>query len=99
MQQNQKYFALAGGDGRLVPRFLVVSNLETADPGAIIDGNGRGRRARVGGARFFFDQDRKVRLEARVPRLGSIVYHNKLGTQLDRVSRLGQLSSGPRGLD
>ena len=92
MQQNQKYFALAGGDGRLVPRFLVVSNLETADPGAIIDGNERVLRARLSDARFFFDQDRKVRLEARVPRLGSIVYHNKLGTQLDRVSRLVQLS-------
>jgi glycyl-tRNA synthetase beta chain len=92
MQQNQKYFALAGSDGKLVPRFLVVSNLETEDPRAIVDGNERVLRARLADARFFFDQDRKVRLEARVPRLGAIVYHNKLGTQLDRVSRLERLS-------
>ena len=98
MQQNQKYFALAGSDGRLVPRFLVVSNLETADPAAIVDGNERVLRARLADARFFFDQDRKVRLEARVPRLGSIVYHNKLGTQLDRVSRLEHLARELAGM-
>ena len=93
MQQNQKYFALAAADGKLVPRFLVVSNLETTDPRAIIDGNERVLRARLSDARFFFDQDRKVRLEARVQRLSAVVYHNKLGTQLDRVSRLVELSS------
>ena len=93
MQQNQKYFALAAADGKLVPRFLVVSNLETLDPRAIIDGNERVLRARLSDARFFFDQDRKVRLEARVQRLSAVVYHNKLGTQLDRVSRLVELSS------
>ncbi len=94
MQQNQKYFALAGGDGKLIPRFLVVSNVETVDPGAIIQGNERVLRARLADARFFFDQDRKTRLEARLPKLASVVYHNKLGTQLDRVSRLAQLSGG-----
>ncbi len=94
MQQNQKYFALKAADGKLVPRFLVVSNLETPDPRAIVDGNERVLRARLSDARFFFDQDRKVRLEARVPRLGTVVYHNKLGTQLDRVSRLAELSRG-----
>ena len=85
MQQNQKYFALADGDGKLVPRFLVVSNLETRDPSAIVEGNERVLRARLADAKFFFDQDRKTRLEARVPKLASVVYHNKLGTQLERV--------------
>ena len=92
MQQNQKYFALADKEGKLVPRFLVVSNIETASPQAIIEGNERVLRARLADARFFFDQDRKVRLETRLPRLGSVVYHNKLGTQLDRATRLANLS-------
>jgi len=92
MQQNQKYFALADKEGKLVPRFLVVSNIETASPQAIIEGNERVLRARLADARFFFDQDRKVRLETRLPRLGSVVYHNKLGTQLDRAARLTNLS-------
>jgi len=92
MQQNQKYFALADGHGKLVPRFLVVSNLETVDPRAIIEGNERVLRARLADARFFYDQDRKIRLDARVPKLAAIVYHNKLGTQLERVTRLTKLS-------
>jgi glycyl-tRNA synthetase beta chain len=92
MQQNQKYFALAGADGKLAPRFLVVSNLETNEPGAIIQGNERVLRARLADARFFFDQDRKTRLEARIAKLATVVYHNKIGTQLDRVARLVQLA-------
>ena len=73
MQQNQKYFALEDGQGQLLPRFLLVSNTETADPRAIVEGNERVLRARLADARFFFDQDRKVRLETRLPKLGSIV--------------------------
>ncbi len=92
MQQNQKYFALAGGDGKLVPRFLMVSNIETREPGAIVRGNERVLRARLADARFFYDQDRKTRLEARTPKLATVVYHNKLGSQLDRVSRLEWLA-------
>ena len=98
MQQNQKYFALADRDGRLVPRFLLVSNVETREPGAIIEGNERVLRARLADARFFFDQDRKTTLEARVPRLASIVYHNKLGTQLERVARITRLAGEFAGL-
>ena len=92
MQQNQKYFALADRDGKLVPRFLLVSNLETGDPGAIVQGNERVLRARLADARFFFDQDRKVRLETRVPKLANVVHHNKLGTQLERVSRVATMA-------
>ncbi|HEY1326447.1 MAG TPA: glycine--tRNA ligase subunit beta [Casimicrobiaceae bacterium] len=93
MQQNQKYFALADASGRLLPRFLLVSNLETRDPAAIVHGNERVLRARLADAKFFFDQDRKTPLAARVERLRSVVYHNKLGTQAERVDRLRFLAT------
>ncbi|HEY5863597.1 MAG TPA: glycine--tRNA ligase subunit beta [Casimicrobiaceae bacterium] len=98
MQQNQKYFALADGEGRLTHRFLVVSNLETRDPSAIVQGNERVLRARLADARFFYDQDRKTPLAARIAKLASVVYHNKLGTQAARVERLRFLARniGPR---
>lgn len=92
MQQNQKYFALTDGEGKLLPRFLIVSNLETADPSAIIHGNERVLRARLADAKFFFDQDRKQKLEARTPRLAGVVFHNKLGSQLQRVQRIQKLA-------
>jgi glycyl-tRNA synthetase beta chain len=88
MQQNQRYFALADARGTLVNRFLLVSNLEPLDPAAIVSGNERVLRARLADAKFFFDQDRKTKLAARVERLSGIVYHNKLGTQANRVERL-----------
>ena len=88
MQQNQKYFALADASGRLEPRFLLVSNLAADDPAAIVGGNERVLRARLADARFFFDQDRKATLDTRLPRLDAIVYHNKLGSQGQRVLRL-----------
>ena len=92
MQQNQKYFALADGAGKLLPRFLLVSNIETREPAAIVEGNERVLRARLADARFFFEQDCRTPLAARVPKLQSIVYHNKLGTQLDRVARIVRLA-------
>ena len=92
MQQNQKYFALADGAGKLASRFLLVSNLRTDDPSAIVEGNERVLRARLADARFFFDQDRRVTLAERVPRLASIVYHNKLGSLADRVERIVELA-------
>ncbi len=88
MQLNQKYFALADDSGRLVNRFLLVSNLETRDPSAIIAGNERVLRARLADAKFFFDQDRRQRLDTRVDKLSTIVYHNKLGTQAERMDRV-----------
>jgi len=93
MRQNQKYFPLFGGSGRLLPKFLIVSNMRVADPRHIVGGNERVVRPRLEDARFFYDQDRKRRLESRVPELGRVVYHNKLGTQLERVQRI-QLLSG-----
>ncbi|HEV8501245.1 MAG TPA: glycine--tRNA ligase subunit beta [Casimicrobiaceae bacterium] len=88
MQQNQKYFALADDRGALVNRFLVVSNIATADPAAIVEGNERVLRARLADAKFFYDQDRRDPLATRVGRLAQVVYHNRLGSQHDRVERL-----------
>jgi glycyl-tRNA synthetase beta chain len=92
MRQNQKYFPLFDGAGKLVPRFLIVSNMKLADPQHIIAGNERVVRPRLEDARFFYEQDRKVRLEARVPELAKVIFHNKLGSQLDRVMRIQMLS-------
>ena len=93
MRQNQKYFPLFDHAGRLKPRFLIVSNMQVADPQHIIGGNERVVRPRLEDARFFYQQDRKQRLESRVPQLGRVVYHSKLGTQLERVQRI-QLGAG-----
>jgi len=92
MQQHQKYFPLADASGELLPNFLFVSNMKATNPKDIIHGNERVLRARLSDARFFFDQDRKTRLEERVPRLANVVYHNKLGSQLQRVQRLQKLA-------
>jgi glycyl-tRNA synthetase beta chain len=88
MQTNQKYFALTDDAGKLRSRFLIVSNLETDDPAAIIGGNERVVRPRLSDAKFFFEQDKKKPLASRVPQLANVVYHNKLGTQFERMGRV-----------
>ena len=93
MQTNQKYFALTDSAGKLRSRFLIVSNIETSDPTAIVGGNERVVRPRLSDAKFFFEQDKKKTLESRLPLLASVVYHNKLGTQLDRTERVTILAS------
>jgi len=93
MRQNQKYFPLFDAGGRLQPKFLIVSNMRVADPRHIVGGNERVVRPRLEDARFFYNQDRKTRLEARVPELARVVYHGRLGSQLERVQRI-QLLSG-----
>ncbi len=93
MRQNQKYFPLFDPAGKLLPKFLMVSNMKLADPRPIVGGNERVVRPRLEDARFFYHQDRKVRLEARVPQLARVVYHNQLGSQLERVERI-QLLAG-----
>ena len=94
MQQNQKYFALSDAQGKLTHRFLLVSNLVTQEPEAIVQGNERVLRARLADAKFFFDQDRKAPLASRVERLSAIVYHHQLGTLGERVERLRLLARG-----
>jgi glycyl-tRNA synthetase beta chain len=92
MQTNQKYFALTDQNGRLRSRFLIVSNIDTQTPGEIVEGNQRVVRPRLADAKFFFTQDKKKRLEDRVPLLANVVYHNKLGSALQRVERLEALA-------
>ncbi len=92
MQQHQKYFPLVDSNGKLLPQFLFVSNQQAPNPKQIIAGNERVLRARLSDARFFYDQDRKTKLAARVPRLANVVYHNKLGSQLERVERIQKMA-------
>jgi glycyl-tRNA synthetase beta chain len=88
MKANQKYFPLLDASGKLSNQFLIVSNINPADPSAVIGGNERVVRPRLADAKFFFDQDRKKPLESRVPGLSKVVYHNKLGSQGERVERV-----------
>ncbi|MEM5450973.1 glycine--tRNA ligase subunit beta [Paraburkholderia guartelaensis] len=92
MQTNQKYFALTDDQGRLRSRFLIVSNIATQAPDEIVEGNERVVRPRLADAKFFFEQDKKKPLADRVPLLANVVYHNKLGSQLQRVERLEALA-------
>mgnify|MGYP000255137520 FL=1 len=94
MQTNQKYFALTDKQGKLRNRFLIVSNIETDKPNAIISGNERVVRPRLSDARFFFQQDQKRPLASRVADLGKVVYHNQLGNQLDRTKRVQGIAVG-----
>jgi glycyl-tRNA synthetase beta chain len=91
MKANQKYFPLLK-DGRLTNKFLVVSNIRPDDASAVIGGNERVVRPRLADAKFFFDQDRKKSLMDRIPGLAKVVYHNKLGTQGERVERVAALA-------
>ena len=93
MRQNQKYFPLFDSAEKLTSKFLIVSNMRAPDPHQIIAGNERVVRPRLEDARFFFNQDRRSRLEARVPPLAGMVFHNRLGSQLERVERI-QLLAG-----
>ncbi len=88
MKANQKYFPLLDATGRLTNKFLIVSNIRPADASLVIQGNERVVRPRLADAKFFFDQDRKKPLDARVLGLSKVVYHNKLGTQGERVERV-----------
>lgn len=92
MRQNQKYFPLFDSAGKLINSFLIVSNMKLENPKNITEGNQRVIRPRLADARFFFETDKKTRLADRVPQLDAIVYHNKLGTQLERVGRVRALA-------
>lgn len=93
MQTNQKYFAMTDANGKLSNQFLIVSNIETKTPEAIISGNERVVRPRLADAKFFYEQDRKKSLIDRTPLLSKVVYHNKLGTQLERTERVAKIAS------
>ncbi|MEK0084823.1 glycine--tRNA ligase subunit beta [Benzoatithermus flavus] len=93
MRANQKYLALRTKEGALAPRFVVVANMLARDGGAaIVAGNERVLRARLWDARFFWEQDRKVPLESRLPALDKMVFHAELGSLGQRVERLVALA-------
>ncbi|MDM0006796.1 glycine--tRNA ligase subunit beta [Variovorax sp. J22G73] len=94
MKANQKYFPLLDAQAKLTHQFLVVSNISPDDASAVIGGNERVVRPRLADAKFFFDQDRKKSLASRVESLGKVVYHNKLGTQGERVQRVMHIARG-----
>ncbi len=93
MKAHQRYFATTRKDGQLANRFVVVANTVARDGGAtVVGGNERVLRARLADAKFFWDQDRKQRLEDRLPALKDIVFHARLGTQTERVGRIARLA-------
>ena len=97
MKANQKYFPLLDAAGKLTNRFLLVSNITPSDASAVIGGNERVVRPRLADAKFFFDQDQKKTLLSRVPQLDKVVYHNKLGTQGERVARVRAIATAIAG--
>jgi glycyl-tRNA synthetase beta chain len=97
MKANQKYFPLLDASNKLTNKFLVVSNISPEDASAVVGGNERVVRPRLADAKFFFDQDRKKSLASRVESLGKVVYHNKLGSQGERVQRVMRIARGIAG--
>jgi len=99
MRTHQKYFALNDAAGNLAPRFVIVANTLTNDGGRqVVTGNERVLAARLSDAKFFWDQDRKQRLDSRLPGLKDIVFHAKLGTLAEKVSRNERLAFEIAGL-
>ena len=93
MRSHQKYFSVIDEEGKLAPRFVVVANTGAPDGGeAIILGNERVLRARLSDAKFFWDQDRKQKLETRIPRLAEMKFHQKLGSISEKVKRIEELA-------
>jgi glycyl-tRNA synthetase beta chain len=93
MRTNQKYFACTDDVGALAPAFVCVANIDAKDKGeAIVEGNRRVLAARLADARFFWEQDLKVPLDAQAAKLGGIVFHEKLGTTAEKVVRVAKLA-------
>ncbi len=95
IRNNQKCFVLRdAAHAKLVNKFILISNIEAEDGGkAIVAGNERVIRARLSDAKFFYETDLKTRLEDRLPKFKSIVFHEKLGTQWERIERIGRLAA------
>ena len=98
IRNNQKCFVLRDPQSaKLVNKFILVANEEASDGGkAIIAGNERVIRARLSDAKFFYDTDLKTRLEARLPKFEHIVFHEKIGTQAERIARITALGRPAR---
>ncbi len=92
MQDNQKYFCLVDADGKLLPRFITVANIESKDPAQIVAGNEKVVRPRLTDAEFFFKQDKKQKLDAFNERLKNVVFQAQLGTVFDKAERVSRLA-------
>ena len=88
MRDHQKYFHIVDGNGKLLPYFITVSNINSKDPERLIQGNERVLRARLSDAQFFWLTDQKISLESRVTKLDSVLFHIKLGSIADKTKRL-----------
>jgi glycyl-tRNA synthetase beta chain len=94
MREHQRYFTLTGEGGRLLPRFITISNTQVEDPEVVARGNERVLRARLSDAMFFWKEDQKVKLESRLEALRNVVYQAKLGTSYEKVMRFRELAVG-----
>ena len=92
MKEHQKYFHVVSGDGKMLPLFITVANLESKDPKQVVSGNEKVIRPRLSDAAFFYDTDRKTRLEDRIERLKPIVFQDKLGSIYDKSVRVAALA-------
>ena len=92
MQGHQKYFPLRDADGRLMPAFITVANLESRDPQQVVQGNERVIRPRLADAEFFWDQDRRKPLSERIPALREIIFQKRLGSLYDKAVRVAALA-------
>ncbi|BCG07585.1 glycine--tRNA ligase subunit beta [Buttiauxella agrestis] len=92
MKGDQKYFPVYANDGKLLPNFIFVANIESKDPIQIISGNEKVVRPRLADAEFFFNSDRKKRLEDNLPRLETVLFQQQLGTLRDKTNRIEALS-------
>ncbi len=94
MRSHQRYFSIVDAEGRLLPGFITINNTLTEDPSVVVKGNERVLRARLSDARFFFEEDQKVRLDERVESLKKVVYQQKLGTSFEKMERFRSLAEG-----
>ena len=92
MQDNQKYFCLLDANGKLLPRFITVANVESKDPAQIISGNEKVVRPRLTDAEFFFKQDKKHSLESLNQRLANVVFQAQLGSVFNKAERISALA-------
>ncbi len=92
MRSHQRYFSIVDASGKLMPGFITINNTLTEDPSVVVKGNERVLRARLSDARFFFEEDQKVKLETRVESLKSVVYQQKLGTSYEKMERFRALA-------
>jgi glycyl-tRNA synthetase beta chain len=93
MKENQKYFHALDADGKLMPFFITLANIESRDPQQVIEGNEKVIRPRLADAAFFFDTDKKQPLETRIEKLKSVVFQQQLGTVYDKTQRIEGLAA------